>query len=100
MSSASLNWLQTERDSVISVVLASARESSGMWTGSVDAHCPLLSPHGPRGPRQWWAPWHGTQQALQRLEGDMRTGRAVADAGFQRAWLLDEEQKERRGSRC
>jgi hypothetical protein len=26
----------------------------------------------------------------------MRTGRAVTDAGFQRAWLLDEEQKERR----
>lgn len=101
MSSASPNWLQTERDSVIPVVLASARESSGMWTGSVDVRCPLLSlprtthgdldSGGPRG--------HGTQQALRSLEGDRRTGRAVADAGLQRAWLLDKEQKERR-SRC
>lgn len=43
MPSASPNWLQAEYGSVISVVLAPATESSGMWTGSVDAHRPLLS---------------------------------------------------------
>lgn len=99
MSSASLNWLQIECDRVISVVLPPAMESSGMWTGSVDAHCPLLSLPRTTGTWTMVGPGPGTQQALQSQEGDTRTGRTVTDAGLQKAWLLDKEQKERRGSR-
>lgn len=100
MSSASPNWLQAEYDSVISVVLAPATESSGMWTGSVDAQSPLLPSPQTTGTWTMVGPGSDTKQELQSQEGDSRIGRAVANAGLQGAWLLDKGQKERKGSRC
>lgn len=99
MSSASLNRLQAEYGLVISVVLAPTVENFGMWTDSVTRCLPTSAAsrdHGDLdngGPRAWHTA--GTS-GPGRKEEDQEDN---ADAGLQRAWLLDRQQKEGRGDR-